>query len=93
MNANDMNKSSGTNWAQIDAFTDDTIDTTEIAPLRESFFKRATLRTSRGLVPLTIKLDPEVVAWFKSQGGDWEERLNAALRIYAVAHQVYGKAP
>ncbi len=93
MKANDMNKSSETNWAQVDALTDDTIDITEIGPLRESFFERATLRSPRPLVPVTIKLDPEVVAWFKSQGGDWEERLNAALRIYAVAHKAYVKAP
>ena len=87
-----MNKPSETNWARVDALTDDTVDTTDIAPLRECFFSQATLRVPRDLVPVTVKLDPEVVAWFKAQGGDWEQRLNAALRVYAESHKVYGKA-
>ncbi|MBI4660592.1 MAG: BrnA antitoxin family protein [Verrucomicrobia bacterium] len=92
MNANDMRKPSETNWAQVDALTDETIDTTDIAPLRETFLSKATLRLPRDLVPVTVRLDPEVLAWFKAQGGDWEQRLNAALRIYAKSHRVYGKA-
>ena len=90
--ANDRNKPSETNWDRVDALTDDTVDTTDIAPLQESFFSGATLRMPRDLVAVTVKLDSDVVAWFKAQGGDWEQRLNAALRIYAESHKVYGKA-
>ena len=86
-----MHKPSETNWDRVDALTDDAVDTTDIAPLQGSFFSRATLRMPRDLVPVTVKLDSDVVAWFKAQGDDWEQRLNAALRIYAESHKVYGK--
>ena len=86
-----MNKSSETNWERIDALSDDTIDTTDVPPLQESFFARAKLRAPRALISVMVRLDPEVVAWFKAQGGDWESRLNAALRIYAESHKVYDR--
>jgi hypothetical protein len=34
-----------TDWARIDALTDDTIDTSDIPPLSQTFFQRAVLRT------------------------------------------------
>jgi len=40
-----------------------------------------------------LHIDPEVLAWFKAQGEAYEDRVNAALRIYAEAHQVYVHAP
>jgi hypothetical protein len=42
-----MNKHSETNWAQVDALTDDTIDTSDIPPLTDRDFVRMTLRPSR----------------------------------------------
>ena len=82
-----MNKPSETDWARIDAMTDDEIDTSDIPPLTEEFFKRATVRLPRHTVTVTIRVDPDVLAWFKAQGEDCEQRMQAALRIYAEAHQ------
>lgn len=42
-----MNKFSETDWARVDAMTDDVIDTSDIPPLTEAFFKKATLRMPR----------------------------------------------
>ena len=84
-----MNKPSETNWARIDALTDDTIDTSDIPPLAESYFARATLRTPSQPVPITVLVDPDVLAWFKAQGDEYEQRINAALRIYVEAHKAY----
>jgi hypothetical protein len=38
-----MNKPSRTDWARIDAMTDDEIDTSDIPPMTEEFFAKATL--------------------------------------------------
>ncbi|MCL6540233.1 MAG: BrnA antitoxin family protein [Roseiflexus sp.] len=76
-----------TDWARIDAMTDDEIDTPDIPPLTEEFFKRATVRLPRHAVTVTIQVDPDVLAWFKAQGEDYEQRMQAALRIYAEAHK------
>lgn len=82
-----MNKASETDWDRIDAMTDDEIDTSDIPPLTETFFKRAKIRLPQPKIAVTVQVDPDVLAWFKAQGEDYEQRMNAALRIYAEAHQ------
>lgn len=87
MNASNMNKPSETDWARVDAMTDDMIDTSDIPPLTEEFFKTATLRMPRSSVPITVHVEPEVLEWFRAQGEDYSLRIAAALRIYAEAHK------
>ena len=82
-----MNKPSETDWARIDAMTDEEIDTSDIPPLTEDFFKRAKVRMPNRRVAVTVQVDPDVLAWFKAQGEGYEKRMNAALRIYAEAHE------
>ncbi len=76
-----------TNWKQIDEMEDEDIDTSDIPPLEKEFFARAKLRLPKKQVPVTLNVDEDVLEWFRSQGADCEYRLNAALRIYAQAHQ------
>jgi uncharacterized protein (DUF4415 family) len=88
-----LNILSETNWAQVDALTDETIDTSDIPPLTQSFFARATLRMPKQPVSVTVHIDPDVLAWFKAQGDEYEQRINAALHIYAEAHRLYSREP
>lgn len=87
MNENDIKKPSETNLDLFDEMSDDMIDTSEIPPLSEGFFERATWRLPKPLVAITVQVEPEVLAWFQEQGNEWERRAAAALRIYAEAHQ------
>ncbi len=89
MSANNMKSSSQTDWARVDALTDETIDTSDIPPLTEAFFARATLRVPRRPVAATMRVDPDILIWFKAQGDQWEQRVNAALRLYVEAHKAY----
>lgn len=81
------NKPSETDWARIDALTDAEIDTSDIPPLTNTFFERAKVRLPKRLVTVSVPVDAEVLAWFQAQGADYEQRMQAALRIYAEAHQ------
>jgi uncharacterized protein (DUF4415 family) len=38
--------------------------------------------------PFSIRLDLDVVAWFKASGDGYQTRINAALREYVSAQQV-----
>lgn len=67
------------------------IDTSDIPPLTESFFKEATLRKPRHPITVTLSIDPDVLAWFKAQGSEYEQCINAALRIYVEAHKAYDR--
>jgi uncharacterized protein (DUF4415 family) len=83
-----MKKPSKTDWDRVDALTDGEIDTSEIPPLTDEFFSRATLRMPRARVTVTVSIDADVLDWFTAHGEDFEGRINAALRIYAEAHKV-----
>lgn len=87
MNDTPMKKPSETDWERIDAMTDDEIDTSDIPPLPDEFFKRAKIRMPKQSVMMTVHVDADVYNWFKAQGQDYEQRINAALRIYAEAHK------
>ena len=87
MSEQHMNKHSETDWERIDAMTDDEIDTSEIPPLTDEFFKRARVRLPKSGVIMTVQVDQDVLDWYKAQGDDYEQRVNAALRIYAEAHK------
>lgn len=87
MKEKDMNKPIKTNLVRIDAMTDDMIDTTDVPPLTEAFFKKAKWRMPKQKVKVTVEVDPEVMDWFKAQGHNYEHYISAALRIYAEAHQ------
>ncbi len=36
---------------------------------------------------VTLSVDDDVLKWFEAQGAEFQHRINAALRIYAEAHQ------
>ena len=87
MNASNMKKASETDWARIDAMTDEMIDTSDIPPLSEEFFARATWRMPKPSVSVNVRVETEVLDWFKAQGDDYTLLMSAALRIYAEAHK------
>lgn len=47
--------------------------------------------TSRKPAPkkslLSLRVDSDVIAWFKSQGPGYQSRMNALLRAYMEAHK------
>ena len=91
MNGNNISKPSETNLVHFDEMADDMVDTSEIPPLTEEFFKKATWRMPEPPVEVTIKIEPDTLAWFKAQGEDYQQRLAAALRLYADAHRGFMK--
>ena len=88
MSAENLNNSSKTDWAKIDAMNDEDIDTSDIPPLSDSFFAHAQLRLPNAPVTVTVPIDPDTFAWFQSQGENAERQMGAALKIYAEAHKV-----
>jgi uncharacterized protein (DUF4415 family) len=83
-----MSNTSKTDWARIDAMSDDDIDTSDIPPLTDEFFSNAKLRMpSSSSATVSIRVDPETLAWFQSQGEEAERHMAAALRIYAEAQK------
>jgi uncharacterized protein (DUF4415 family) len=36
---------------------------------------------------ITLRLDADMIGWFKSQGGKYQKRINQALREYMERHK------
>jgi len=89
MNADATNNISRTDWARIDAMSDEDIDTSDIPLLSEEFFATAQLRMPKSAVPITVQVDPDTFAWFQAQGETAERQMSVALKIYADAHKAY----
>ncbi|MGH8352197.1 MAG: BrnA antitoxin family protein [Pseudomonas sp.] len=70
-----------TDWKRLESLTDDEIDTSDIPELGEEFFARAELRQVVKQ-PVTLRLDADVLEWFKGQGQGYQTRINKLLRLY-----------
>ena len=74
---------------ELNAIPDEAIDTSDIPEVSAEFFKTARLimPTSNAKVPVSLRVDDDVLAWFKEQGGGHLTRMNAVLRAYVQSHK------
>lgn len=87
-----------TDWARVDALTDREIEAAvaedaDAAPLLdEAFWKGAELVMPAGRKErVTLRLDEEVLDYFRGAGRGYQTRINAVLRAY-VRQQLAGKS-
>jgi uncharacterized protein (DUF4415 family) len=59
---------------------DSDIDYSDIPPLSDEFFTKATVAWPPAKHQLTIRLDADVLNWLKSNGRGYQTRLNHILR-------------
>ena len=80
-----------TDWKRLDSMTDDEIDTSDIPVTTPDMFAKAVvkrgLKTKASKSQLTLRVDSDVVKWFKSYGRGYQTRINALLRAYMEASQ------
>ena len=86
MNVQDMRKQSKTDWAKVKAMKDREIDFSDVPELDDNFFAEATLWPGKKK-QITIRLDPDVVDFFKTKGRGYQSSINATLRRYMEAQQ------
>ncbi|BAY32000.1 hypothetical protein NIES2107_38860 [Nostoc carneum NIES-2107] len=80
MSAKDLNNTSQTNWEALESMSDEDIDYSDIPPLTDEFFEKATLRVPAAQAKNLIQLDSDVIAWFQAQGSEYKTLINAVLR-------------
>ena len=77
-----------TDWARLAKLTDRDIreavkSDPDAAPIANAdWFRRARLVEPRSKQPVSIRLDEDVVKWFKRRGRGYQTRINAVLRAY-----------
>jgi uncharacterized protein (DUF4415 family) len=89
---------SETDWARLDAMTEEEIDRAaaedqDNPPMTEEDWKNARVVWPQGKTPVTLRLDKDIIAWFKQQGRGYQTRINAVLRGFVEAQKPRGWSP
>ena len=91
MNKENFTKQSQTDWARIDAMRDEDIDFTDCPEITDEMWATGVLRTNlkqnETKSQETLAVDRDVIEFFKSEGHDYQTKINQLLRAYMEAHQ------
>ena len=83
-------RKSETDLRRLHEMKDEDIDFSDIPPVPPEMFARGIVR--RGLKPvvrkkqLTLRMDSDVIEWFKKQGQGYQTKINSLLRAYMEEH-------
>ncbi len=75
---------SQTDWKKVDALTDEEIDMSENSEVTPEMFAKGIVR--KGLKPwpgkqqVTLRIDRDVLTWFKARGKGYQTEINTLLR-------------
>lgn len=80
-----------TDWKKIDALTDEEIraaaaDDPDAAPV-DFDWSNAKIFVPKGKLPVSLRVDPDVLDFFRSTGKGFQTRMNAVLRSY-MEHEI-----
>lgn len=71
---------------RLDALHDDEIDYSDAPELDDHFFERVAVELPKNKDSITLRLDHEVLEWFKQQGKGYQTKINAVLKAYYRTH-------
>lgn len=86
MSAKNSKKPSRTDWKRIDALRDEDIDFSDSPELGPDFFANAIIWPGPKK-QITLRLDPDVLKFFRKHGRGYQTTINAVLRKYMEAQQ------
>jgi uncharacterized protein (DUF4415 family) len=83
-----------TDYARLDRMPDDEVERvaandTDGPPMTDDEWARSEIRRPIK-IPVGLKLDDDVLAWFKAEGRGYQTRINAILRRYIEARRKAG---
>jgi uncharacterized protein (DUF4415 family) len=85
---------SRTDWARVRALSDEEVETAaasdpDAAPLEEAFWREARVVQPVAVrkTQTALRIDEDVLAWFRAQGRGYRARMNAVLRAYVEARR------
>lgn len=72
---------------RVDQLKDRDIDYSDSPGLDDSFFKKAVIKLPTPKDSVTLRIDHQVLEWFKGQGKGYQTRINAILKSYYKSHR------
>jgi len=81
-----------TDWKRLEGLRDAEIrkaakSDPDAAPVASrEWFHRAKLLEPQAKTPVSLRLDEDVLKWFRARGRGYQTRINAVLRAYVESH-------
>ncbi|GBF82668.1 BrnA antitoxin family protein [Aphanothece sacrum] len=72
---------------EIENIPDSAIDTSDIPELDEHFWANAKMVKPTAKKAISIRIDEDILDWFKNQGKNYQTMINTVLRSYVEHHQ------
>ena len=72
---------------KFDEIQDKESDYTDIPELDEAFWENAVIEYPEKKKPVTLRLDADVLEWFRSLGKGYQTKINSVLRSFYEAHK------
>ena len=72
---------------KLDEIKDKNIDYPDIPELDNNFWANAVIEYPEKKKPVTLRLDADVLDWFRSLGKGYQTRINSVLRSFYDAHK------
>jgi uncharacterized protein (DUF4415 family) len=90
MSKKPISSKSETDWEKLDTMTDQEIDLSDCPEITPEQFAKAVVRqglpVNKNKSQVTLRIDSDVLQWFKSQGKGYQTQINSLLRAYMDAH-------
>ena len=80
-------KSISSDLKRLDKIREGDIDYSDIPPLDESFFEKEIVALPQKKDSITLRIDHDVLEFFKHQGRGYQTLINAVLKTYAYSKQ------
>ena len=85
MKVKSLKRNSDTDWERLSTMSDKDIDLSDNPELGNDFFTNATLRMPEPKKAVSLRIDKDVLEWYKTRGPGYQTRINAVLRMYMQA--------
>lgn len=88
MNAKSIKKSSRnrTNVPKLRRKKDKSINYKNSPATTKEFWERAEVFMPKQKIPISLRLDKDVLDYFKEEGSGYQSRINAVLKAYMITH-------
>ncbi|MCC2624372.1 MAG: 3-oxoacyl-ACP synthase [Burkholderiales bacterium] len=74
-------------WDKVDAIPEDSYNYDEAPELTEEFLKIAFIRKPTQKKPVSLRLDDDIIDFFKRTNEHYQTKINDVLRAYKLAYE------
>lgn len=77
-------KKSETDWARVKRISDgvEQVDDSEVKEITDELWANAQFKTDKRKLPISVRLDADVLEFLRNEGPNYQTRINSVLRQY-----------